>query len=320
MSVGEAITTTHETSKSEPTASDRSNVWNSNVDNLDIEKLRHFKNHPYSLYDGQLFTDMVESIKTNGLFYPIIVRPIESEEGDNYEILSGHNRLEATKVLGYKTIPAIIRQGLNDNEALLVVTETNLIQRKFEDMSHSERATSLATHYEAMKKKSGYRSDLLKEIEELTNSPVAKRSSMDNLGKQHGLSKDTIARYLRVDKLTPELKKKLDQSKISLRSAVTLSYLRHNEQKILDGLLGDEGKITMTTSYALRKESASASGALKKTDIEKILKSNPLPVKIKPYTLSDDIMMKYFNDNQGVKDIEKILSIALEQYNESINK
>ena len=125
---------------------------------IKLEDLIPFDKHPFKLYEGQRFTDMVDSVRVNGILLPIIVRP-HIKEG-KFEILSGHNRVAAAKEAGIKETPVIIRKNLTDDEALLIVTETNLIQRSFADLKHSEKAISLATHYEAMKMKPGYRSDL----------------------------------------------------------------------------------------------------------------------------------------------------------------
>lgn len=117
---------------------------------LRIKDLIPFKNHPFKLYEGQLFEDMVKSVRDNGVLEPIIVRPITGTE--TYEILSGHNRVAAAKEAGSDSVPAIIKYGLSDEEALLIVTETNLMQRSFTDLKHSERAAALTAHYAAMKK------------------------------------------------------------------------------------------------------------------------------------------------------------------------
>ena len=105
--------------------------------NLQIDRLVPFKSHPFKLYEGKRFTDMAESIKANGVMLPIIVRP---SENSTHEILSGHNRVNAAKAAGLDTVPAIVREGLTEDEAKLIVTETNLLQRSFADLSHSERA------------------------------------------------------------------------------------------------------------------------------------------------------------------------------------
>jgi len=133
----------------------------SDYQHINIEKLIPFANHPFKLYEGQRFIDMVESIRANGVLSPIIVRPTN---GDNYEILSGHNRVNAAREAGLTEVPAIVKNDLTDEEALFIVTETNLVQRSFADMKHSERAAALSALYTAMKKQ-GYRSDLIDEIE-----------------------------------------------------------------------------------------------------------------------------------------------------------
>jgi len=133
----------------------------SDYQHINIEKLIPFANHPFKLYEGQRFTDMVESIRTNGILSPIIVR---STDGGKYEILSGHNRVNAAREAGLTEVTAIVKVGLTDEEALFIVTETNLVQRSFADMKHSERAAALSVLYDAMKKQ-GYRSDLIEEIE-----------------------------------------------------------------------------------------------------------------------------------------------------------
>ena len=276
-----------------------------------IDELVDFKNHPFKKYEGQRFQDMVESIKANGVIIPIIVRPVAGDV--KYEILSGHNRAAAAKEANLTFIPAVIKQGLTDDEALLIVTETNLIQRSFADLTHSERAVALATHYEAMKKKSGYRSDLLKEIETLTSAPVGRRSdTREKLGSQYGLSKNTVARYLNISKLLPELKERLDNNSIGMRVAESLSSLRTEEQNIAESLLKDNNNITMEQAEKLRK--ASAAGELNKPDMLEIIKPKAEPIKVKPRTFSGEFLSKYFNETHNAEDIKNIIDKALKQY------
>ena len=119
----------------------------SRIEFHNLDNLIPFKDHPFALYEGQRFTDIVESVRTNGVIVPIVVRPADDGK---YEILSGHNRVNAAKEAGIDSIPALIRTGLTDEEAMLIVTETNLMQRSFADLKHSERAVALAVHYEAI--------------------------------------------------------------------------------------------------------------------------------------------------------------------------
>lgn len=281
------------------------------IESLNLNKLVPYSNHPFILYEGQRFTDMVESVRANGVLVPIVVRSV-TEEG-RYEILSGHNRVEAARAVGIKSIPAIIRRGLTDEEALLIVTETNLMQRSFADLKHSEKAIALATHYYAMKKNPGYRTDLLQEIEDLSSVPVGQRlSTRGTLSEQHGLSSTSIQRYLRVNKLSKELKQWLDDGGIAMRVAEALSFLREKEQKIVEGLLAAGNKISMKQANNIRV--ASEKSSLNKTDIAKIMKSGTTPTRSKTVKLSMDLFSLHFKDGQSAEEIEKIIGEALKKY------
>ena len=137
------------------------------AEKLDIDSLVPFPNHPFSLYEGERFNDMVRSIKDFGVLLPVIVRPLDGAEG-TFEILSGHNRINAAKQAGLTEVPAIIKLGLTDDEAELIVTETNLIQRSFAELSHSQRAIALKRHMDAISRQ-GKRTDLIDEIKKLSN-------------------------------------------------------------------------------------------------------------------------------------------------------
>ena len=280
--------------------------------NVELDKLVAFENHPFKLYEGQRFTDMVESVRSNGVILPIVVRSYIKEEG-KYEILSGHNRVAAAREAGLKEVPVIIRNNLTDEEALLIVTETNLIQRSFADLKHSERAVALSIHYEAMKKKSGYRSDLLAEIEKLTCAPLGHGlRTRDKLGEQYNLGKTTVARYLRINKLIPALKERLDSDDFGMRAAEALSYLRIEEQDIIENLLATGTKIKITQADTLKAESGK--GELTLGKISKILSSDYPPRKVKPVKLSGQLLERYSLQEKSPEDVEKIIIEALEQY------
>jgi ParB family chromosome partitioning protein len=281
-----------------------------NYQEINIDSLVPFKNHPFDSYGVGRLADMTESIRANGILSPIIVRPIPDEEG-KYEILSGHNRVIAAKAAHLEKVPVINKGEISDEDAMFIVTETNLIQRSFADMKHSERAIAIAVHYNAIKTKSGYRSDLLEGMDELSCSLLGNRTrTMEKLGEQRGLSKNTIARYLRVNMLSEDLKYRLDDGDFGLYAAVSLSYLRSKEQKFLHEFLGDDGKVGIRQAEHLRKESEERE--LKKSDIGKIL--NPeKPVKRKPFKVKADIMEKFFVDEKD-DDVERMIEEALAQY------
>ena len=283
----------------------------SKIDIYDLSNLIPFKNHPFTLYKGERFTDMVESVRANGVIFPIVVRPA-TEEG-KYEILSGHNRVEAARIAEIDSIPAIVRTGLTEEEAMLIVTETNLMQRSFADLKHSERAIVLATHYDAIKKKPGYRSDLIAEIEELSGAPVGHgMKTRDKISGQYNLGKTTVARYLRINRLIPELKDRLDKGDIGMRVAEAVSFLKISEQKTVEKKLGEGKKISIRQASMLKEKSKN--GELTKDSINEILNSTDSDLGFRPIKLSEQFLSKHFKPNQSADEIEKIIEKALENY------
>ena len=211
---------------------------------IDINKLNHYHNHPFKLYQGQRLDDMVESVQANGIFMPLLVQPIGTD--NEYEILSGHNRYESAKIAGLTEVPCIILHGLSKEDAYLIVTETNLRQRGVTEMSHTERAKAFATHYEAIKCQ-GKRTDLVRQMDallgggevedaesDLTSAPPGNKS-LDVVGKKYELSKNTVARYIRLNSLVAGFAELLDSELLSIRAGVELSYLdKEYQEKALE--------------------------------------------------------------------------------------
>jgi ParB family chromosome partitioning protein len=265
---------------------------------------------------------MVESIRENGVIIPIIVSPIDDF---TYEILSGHNRVEAAKAAELEYIPAIVRENLSAEEALLIVTETNLIQRSFSDMTHSERAVTLSMHHDAIKRQ-GRRSDLIREIDNMlnasntnaleTSSPVEKKlTSMEEIGQNYALSKESVARYLRIDKLINELKARLDDGEIALRAAVTVSYLASAEQEMVEDVLDSSHyKLDMKKAESLR--AASGKKPLDHEAVEQILAGTRKPRAARPpaFKLKPKIISRYFAPEQKPDEIEATIIEALDFY------
>lgn len=170
------------------------------TEDIPLNKLIPYKQVIFKPYTGLRLQRMIESIRENGIWDPIIVRPID----DNYyEILSGHNRAEAAKRAELSAVPAIVKEGLSEDEALLIVTESNLLQRSFKDMLHSERAVAIYNHYASIKNQ-GKRTDLIKDIEDIhkTNDygdcetciPAGtKQKSLEITGQEFALAKTSTA-------------------------------------------------------------------------------------------------------------------------------
>ena len=305
-----------------------------NVTSVPLESLRAFKDHPFRLYEGERFADMVASVKENGIILPIIVRPIENED-KKYEILSGHNRVEAARVAGLEVAPAVIREDLNDDEALLIVTETNLRQRGFESLSHSERAAALAARHEAGKNQ-GKRTDMINEIENLLQSTEKlsnngsfetsdqvgqKLNSRDKTAQDYGLGSTSVARYLRINKLISALKNRLDDGEFGIVPAVDISYLSDEEQNSLNTILNNEAfKVDMKKAELLR--ASSKEEKLTPQMIEDILsgvaakKRNRTSLPVQSIKIKGKILSKYFKPEQKPDEIEALIIEAIEFFME----
>ena len=293
-----------------------------NIVELDIDCLHHLRGHQFELYSGQRMTDMVESVKANGVIVPIIVRPLDDT---SYEILSGHNRFEAAKEAGLEKIPAIIRRNLTEEEAWVIAIETNLLQRSFSDMKHSERALALFTHHETIKKQ-GRRTDLIKEIEEMVNADdmetsetfVAMQQKMDAreiTAGEYGLKSSTVAQYLRLNKLIAPLIKRLDNGEFAIRAADRISALSEENQLIIEEILDSvDCKMDIKKADALR--SAAEEKKLDRESTEQILvgSAEPKPSAPPAFKLNPSIISYFFKPEQKTEEIEAIIIEALKFY------
>lgn len=206
------------------------------VASIAIDAIVPFHDHPFHLYEGERLQDMVESIKVHGILNPVIVRKIER----GYEMLAGHNRLNAAKIAGLTEVPAIVKENMSDENAYVYVIETNLMQRSFTDLQPSEKVAVLAERYDKVlyQRNREYIINELKELEGDTKGghDVHLSKNRDGLGEEYGLSGRSVARLLRVNELVPELKDKLDAGKISLVTAVQLSYVPEDIQRAVSEL------------------------------------------------------------------------------------
>jgi ParB family chromosome partitioning protein len=298
---------------------------------LSIDDLVPFAGHPFKLYEGERLDDMVRSVREYGVIVPIIVRPHTGDEyAGMYEILSGHNRVNAARIAGLGETPAVIKKGLTDNEAKLIVTETNLMQRSFADLSHSERAVALKTHMDAIKSQ-GKRNDLLDEIKILSNPREIGENgtsyqvdtmlrSNEKTGAQYGLSSASVARYVRLTFLNQALLDRVDSNEIPFLPAVSLSYLSPDEQTELNRLLDESAyKVDMKKAESLREFSEG-----KKLTPDKMIQilSGELNKKPKPKTapafkLKAKIYQKYFNGDTPQSEMETVIDQALAEYFEN---
>lgn len=262
------------------------------VASIAIDAIVPFHDHPFHLYEGERLQDMVESIKVHGILNPVIVRKIER----GYEMLAGHNRLNAAKIAGLTEVPAIVKENLSDEDAYVYVIETNLMQRSFTDLQPSEKAAVLAERYDKVlyQRNREYIINELKELEGDTKGghDVHLSKNRDGLGEEYGLSGRSVARLLRVNELVPELKDKLDAGKISLVTAVQLSYVPEDIQRAVSEL---EKPISTDVAVKLRE------GEITADDVRGIVCSAAKKKKasVKAVKIPIEVYEKYFNGSKA---------------------
>ena len=186
--------------------------------NISTLKLHPFENHPYKVQDNEEMDVLAESIKVHGIVSPVIVRPLENTT-DEYEIISGHRRVMASRKAGITEIPALV-VSLDRDAAAIVLVDSTLHR---EHILPSEKAFAYKMKLEAMKHQ-GWRSDL--------TSPqvVAKFRTTEMVGAESGDSHEQVRRYIRLTNLIPEILQYVDEGRISFTPAVELSYLGEQEQ------------------------------------------------------------------------------------------
>lgn len=287
-----------------------------------LSQLVPFLNHPFKLYDGDRLNDMVESIKEHGVITPLIVRQLDN---DKFEILSGHNRANAGKLAGLDKITVVVKEDLTDEEAMLIVTETNVIQRSFSELLHSEKARVLTERHKAIKEQ-GRRIDLINEIENLskgddlderlTSRQIGEKLESDEkIGETYNLSSRVVSRYLRIDTLVQDLKDKIDNNEIPFMAGVDLSFLKEDEQEIVESILDDFGyKIDLKKSGILKSYSRGKNFIYDKVYEVISGKFFDKPKKVNNFKLKSKLVSRFFKENQSQAEIEGIIENALELY------
>ena len=211
------------------------------VQQIPIDALHPFTNHPFKVLDDEAMTRTVESIAQYGVLAPLIARP--RPDGDGYEIISGHRRQYAAKLAGLDTLPVIVR-NMDDNAAVLLMVDSNL-QR--EHILPSERAFAYKMKLEALKNQ-GARSDL-------TSGQVGQKLwSVEQVASDAGESKTQIQRFIRLTNLVPELLDMVDEKKIAFNPAVELSYLDESQQRaFLEAMNDTQNAPSLSQAQHLKK-------------------------------------------------------------------
>ena len=256
------------------------------VQQIPIDALYPFTNHPFKVLDDEAMTRTVESIAQYGVLAPLIARP--RPEG-GYEIISGHRRQYAAKLAGLDTLPVIVRK-MSDDAAVILMVDSNL-QR--EHILPSERAFAYKMKLEALKNQ-GARSDL-------TSDQVGQKLwSVEQVANDAGESKTQIQRFIRLTNLIPELLDMVDEKKIAFNPAVELSYLDESQQRdCLEAMEDTENAPSFSQAQQLKKMAQQGEFSYEKA-FEQEKKSEKDTVTIKNETLR-----KYFPRSYTPKQMEE---------------
>ena len=269
------------------------------VQQIPIDELHPFTNHPFKVLDDEAMTRTVESIAQYGVLAPLIARP--RPDGNGYEIISGHRRQHAAQLAGLETLPVIVR-NMDDDAAVLLMVDSNL-QR--ESILPSERAFAYKMKLEALKNQ-GARSDL-------TSSQVGmKLQALDIVGQEAGDSRNQVHRFIRLTSLIPELLDMVDEKKIAFNPAVELSYLDESQQRdFLEAMNDTQNAPSLSQAQRLKKLAQeghfsydvafAVMGEEKKDELDKVV-------------IKNDTLRKYFPRSYTPKQMEDTIIKLLEQW------
>lgn len=286
----------------EPTVREQPTPANNGLTDLSVDDLFTFKDHPFRQYTEEKMAEMVESVLEHGVITPILVRP--NKDGEGYEIISGHNRVEACRRAGIETIPATIRD-LDDDTAIILMVDSNLRQR--EKLLPTEKAKAFAMKLEAIKRQ-GARNDLTcDQVEHKLTGAKAR----DLVGAESGDSGPQVQRYIRLNSLIPALQEAVDDGRLAFNPAVEVSYLDEADQEIVQEIM-DRDQISPSLSQAQKLHRLSQIDKIDDSAIEAIMTvEKPMYETI---TFRRNTVEKYFPAGTSGKEIEQIIIRLLENY------
>ena len=284
------------------TEENRQDEQREQVQQIPIDALHPFTNHPFKVLDDEAMTRTVESIAQYGVLAPLIARP--RPDGDGYEIISGHRRQYAAKLAGLDTLPVIVRQ-MSDDAAVILMVDSNL-QR--EHILPSERAFAYKMKLDAIKNQ-GARSDLTcGQIGHKLNGAKAR----DIVADESGDNARNVQRFIRLTNLVPELLDMVDEKKIAFNPAVELSYLDEAQQRdFLEAMEDTQNAPSLSQAQRLKKLAQeghfsydvafAVMGEEKKDELDKVV-------------IKNDTLRKYFPRSYTPKQMEDTIIKLLEQW------
>ena len=286
------------------TEENRADAQRERVQEIPLDQLKPFKNHPFKVRDDQRMLDTVDSIREYGVLVPAIARP-DPEGG--YELISGHRRKRGCEMAGLQTMPVIIRD-LDDDAAVLVMVDSN-IQR--EELLPSERAFAYKMKLEALKHQ-GARLDL-------TSCQVGTKVRADEkLAESVNESARTVQRFIRLTELISELLDMVDERKLAFNPAVEVSYLKRDEQRMLLEAM-DAEQTTPSLSQAQRLKKFSQEGRLTEEAMSAIM-SEEKKSDMDKVTLRSDTLRRYFPKSYTPKQMEQTIIRLLDVWQKQRQK
>ena len=286
------------------TEENRADAQRERVQEIPLDQLKPFKNHPFKVRDDQRMLDTVDSIREYGVLVPAIARP-DPEGG--YELISGHRRKRGCEMAGLQTMPVIIRD-LDDDAAVLVMVDSN-IQR--EEFLPSERAFAYKMKLEALKHQ-GARMDL-------TSCQVGTKLRADEkLAESVNESARTVQRFIRLTELISELLDMVDERKLAFNPAVEVSYLKRDEQRMLLEAM-DAEQTTPSLSQAQRLKKFSQEGRLTEEAMSAIM-SEEKKSDMDKVTLRSDTLRRYFPKSYTPKQMEQTIIKLLDVWQKQRQK
>lgn len=267
---------------------------------LPLTELHPFRNHPFQVRDDDEMDKMVDSIKEYGVMTPAIVRP---RQDGGYEIVAGHRRCHASQRAGVETMPCIVRD-MDDDTAIILMVDSNC-QR--EHILPSEKAKAYEMKLAAIKRQ-GQRRDL-------TSGQVVQKLSVKEVADGSGEGYKTVQRFIRLNKLTPELMKMVDDGKLKTTPAVELSYLTPEEQEDFLSYMESEG-CTPSLSQAQKLKEASKESVLTPEKIQHIMAAKPPSVKPRDPQLMIPVakVERYFPKGFTSDQMQQVIVKLLENY------
>ena len=277
------------------------------VQMIPLSELHPFEGHPFRVVDDEEMQKTVESVKQYGVLTPAIARP---DPDGGYEIISGHRRLRASELAGLDKLPVIVRE-MDDDTAIIFMVDSNL-QR--EHILPSERAFAYKMKLDAIKHQ-GARTDLGKES---TSTQVAQKLSVEKVGEDAGVSKDTVRRYIRLTELIPEIRDMVDEKKIAFNPAVELSYLKLEEQReFLDAM--DYAQAAPSLSQAQRLKKLSQEGDCKLDAMCEVM-NEVKKDDMTTITIPHDVLRKYFPRSYTPQQMQDVIVKLLDQWQKKRNR